>query len=71
MLVVLRRCVPLMDSPGPRAREVQGASTTCAPFGVHDEVTWALFPTLAECAAGRDRSNWNALSTVSLGMILD
>lgn len=51
MLVVHRRCDPLMDSPAPQAREVQGASKVCAPFGVHDAVIWALFPTLAQCVA--------------------
>ena len=52
MLVVHRRRVPLTDNPGPQAREVRGASTTYAPFGVHDAVIWALFPTLAGYAAG-------------------
>ena len=52
MLVVHRRADPLVDNPAPRVREIQGASTTYAPFGVHDAVTWALFPTLAGYAAG-------------------
>lgn len=51
MLVVHRGSGPLVDNRGPRVREVQGASTAYAPFGVLDAVTWALFPTLAGYAA--------------------